>query len=406
MGLGAFLDGHRPRPWTAALARFGTAWSRARHDEEHGAEACEPERAAEIVLVRPRPAERAVSAMRVVAPCELARLIAPSSSHRIGGIVLDLTEPTRAMLDLVTDIEESGVGRYVPLIVVAPPGESARAASIAWAVVPCSPGRDASARERAHRMCLALASEDPDSEALGRGALGALHGRLSASTVEATTREAMLVHDLRSPLGVVQGVLALFTEAEAPEKEDPALLHLAARAATDLELIVERLERLYACAGEASRSERVEVAALARGVVGGLRHSAVAREKSLRVSTSGEHWLVSDRQDLVRLLGNLLGNAARHARSDVEIEIEGDATELRIRVRDDGPGIPPEMMGRLFDRFVRDRSAGRMGLGLTIVQRIAERQRGSVMAYNRADREGPGAQGACFVVRLPKLSAA
>ncbi|MCZ7678219.1 MAG: HAMP domain-containing histidine kinase [Sandaracinaceae bacterium] len=207
----------------------------------------------------------------------------------------------------------------------------------------------------------------------------------------------MLVHDLRSPLGVVQGVLAMLEEADASEA---ALLDLGARAASELGQIVTALEALYACAGEPSRRDRVEVAALARGVVEGARCAASGRGKTMRVSARGDHWLVCDRQDLVRMLGNLVVNAVRHAEGEVEVVIDGDDGEVRVCVRDDGPGIAPALLGRLFDRFVRDRSAGRMGLGLAIVHRLADRYGGSVTAENRAER-GEG-RGACFVVRLPK----
>src|SRR5690606_27154634 len=99
-----------------------------------------------------------------------------------------------------------------------------------------------------------------------------------------------------------------------------------------------------------------------------------------------------------------------------EILVEGDATEVRLVVRDDGPGIAPERMPQLLQhtkatgtdaiRLARlstsSPNAGRMGLGLAIVQRAVEGHGGHVEAHNRADREGPGTPGASFVVHLPR----
>lgn len=404
MGLGAFLGGNGSQRWTAALTRVSSALGRV-HDEapvaqDNPAGGMSAEGSAwtapEIVFVRARSGGALGATLRVVEPGELAASLAPGA-RPIGGLVVDLTAPSRAIDQVLREIEESGVSAHLPVVALHAPGEGAAGPFAAG--VPCPAGGEALATERAARICRALAGAEPE-EAPGPAseAIGALRARLTASAAEATTREAMLVHDLRSPLGVVQGALAML--GEPGESHAPALLDLGVRAASELEQIVEALEALYACAGEPSRRDRVDVAALARGVVEGVRCAPGARGKTLRVSVDGDHWLVCDRQDLVRMLGNLLGNAVRHAAADVDVAIEGDDGEVRVRVRDDGPGIPPALLGRLFDRYVRDRGAGRMGLGLAIVRRLAERYGGSVAAHNRADH-GDG-RGACFVVRIPK----
>ncbi len=406
MGLGAFLGGNGSPRWTFALTRIGSALARGHGDIEPTegnpspgmSQAGRTETEPCVVLVRARRAQAAPSPLpiRVVEPAELVGLLAPGAPQ-VGGLILDLTERSRALDEVVRELDEAGVSAHLPVVALHAPGD-APAGSI-WSTVPCPAGGEGLAEERAHRICRALAAAAPASGAPSPAAqaIGALHARLATNAAETITREAMLVHDLRSPLGVVQGVLAMLEEADASEA---ALLDLGARAASELEQIVTALEALYACAGEPSRRDRVEVAALARGVVEGARCAASGRGKTMRVSARGDHWLVCDRQDLVRMLGNLVVNAVRHAEGEVEVAIDGDDGEVRVCVRDDGPGIAPALLGRLFDRFVRDRSAGRMGLGLAIVHRLAERYGGSVTAENRADR-GEG-RGACFVVRLPK----
>ena len=102
------------------------------------------------------------------------------------------------------------------------------------------------------------------------------------------------------------------------------------------------------------------------------------------------------RDDLARMVRNLLDNAVRHAVSRVEVTLVEDAGTVTLSVEDDGPGVPDEHRDRVFDRFfrgdpARDRSSPGTGLGLAIVRAVAEEHRGSV------DLAGP----ARFEVTLP-----
>jgi signal transduction histidine kinase len=105
------------------------------------------------------------------------------------------------------------------------------------------------------------------------------------------------------------------------------------------------------------------------------------------------------RDDLHRLVLNLLENALRHTPpgTHVRARVERSGAIATITVEDNGPGVPPEMRDRLFERFARgagDRG-GSFGLGLSIVKAVAEAHGGTV---ELREREGSGA---CFVVRLP-----
>jgi signal transduction histidine kinase len=114
--------------------------------------------------------------------------------------------------------------------------------------------------------------------------------------------------------------------------------------------------------------------------------------------------LAGDRDALSRVLRNLLDNAARHARSLVEVVVRSDQHLVSLSISDDGPGIPAADRVRVFDRFVRldadrARSGGGSGLGLAIVAEIVAAHHGSVTAD---DRDGGGA---VIKVQLPKGSA-
>ena len=103
-----------------------------------------------------------------------------------------------------------------------------------------------------------------------------------------------------------------------------------------------------------------------------------------------------------QVLFNLLDNAGKYSppggRIDVAARRAGDRVE--IAVRDEGPGIAPEALGRLFEKFYRaddgDRRRAGTGLGLAIAKGFVEAQGGTVMARNRSDRTG-----AEFVLSYP-----
>ncbi|MBB1073780.1 HAMP domain-containing protein [Rhodoferax sp. 4810] len=102
---------------------------------------------------------------------------------------------------------------------------------------------------------------------------------------------------------------------------------------------------------------------------------------------------------LRRAVRNLLENARRHAAGEVTLSLSLVAQRIEIRVCDRGPGVPPELMQRIFEPFYRLPGAterdGGVGLGLALVKSIAERHGGRAFCENRPDG------GACFVIELP-----
>jgi signal transduction histidine kinase len=111
--------------------------------------------------------------------------------------------------------------------------------------------------------------------------------------------------------------------------------------------------------------------------------------------------VIGRRDDIARVVRNLLDNALRHARSMVAVEVHGDEHGARLTVRDDGDGIAMEERDRIFERFTRlddarSRHGGGAGLGLAIVREIVDAHGGSV----RVEDAAPGAR---FVVDLPSV---
>ena len=115
--------------------------------------------------------------------------------------------------------------------------------------------------------------------------------------------------------------------------------------------------------------------------------------------------ITTDRPKLVQALGNLLDNAAKFSPPgtaiDVRAEIAGD--EVRISVRDHGPGISPEHWSRVFERFykvdrARPREAGGFGLGLAITKHLVQVLRGRI--WTETARDG----GQVFTIAFPRNS--
>jgi signal transduction histidine kinase len=133
-----------------------------------------------------------------------------------------------------------------------------------------------------------------------------------------------------------------------------------------------------------------------------LAEAAGVRREGLTVDVSGvgAGRVVGDRAALAQVVRNLVDNAARHARTRVELHVGVADGWVELRVDDDGDGVPAEERERVFERFVRldearSRDAGGSGLGLAIVREIVSAHGGTSTA--RESSLG----GASFVVRLP-----
>jgi two-component system CheB/CheR fusion protein len=150
--------------------------------------------------------------------------------------------------------------------------------------------------------------------------------------------------------------------------------------------------------------EPVDVAAVAAHAVETTRPLLEARRHELTVSLPPEPLPVqADPVRLAQVLGNLLNNAAKYTPEGgkVWLTAERQGGEVILRVRDTGVGIPPHMLGSVFDLFTQvdrslDRAEGGLGLGLTLVRRLVEMHGGSVQAFSAGSH-----QGSEFVVRLP-----
>jgi CheY-like chemotaxis protein len=215
----------------------------------------------------------------------------------------------------------------------------------------------------------------------------------------------VLSHELRNPLAPIRNSVHVLRAA--PPGSPPAL-----RATAVIERQTDHLVRMVDDLLDVTRVERGKIVIERRPLDlrevvrrtcedhGGLFE---ARGVALRVEAGGPAWVDADATRLAQVLGNLLQNAAKFTPSggvvQVAVAAAGDRAELRVR--DDGAGIAPDLLPRLFTPFVQAeggmaRTKGGLGLGLALVKGIVELHGGAVRVSSR----GPGA-GAEFVVSLP-----
>jgi signal transduction histidine kinase len=213
-----------------------------------------------------------------------------------------------------------------------------------------------------------------------------------AARSEAQARmAAMVAHEVRNPLGIIRGAAELIG---ARSKDRLAVADTSAL--QDILGEVERLNRLTEDFLDLSREPRLEpvdvdLAALAAEAARGLGHSFAGVEVRIELP------LLRVRADPGRLrqvLANLLANAGQAGAGKVEVSGRADAGVARVEIRDDGPGVPPDLRPRLFDPFASGRRGG-TGLGLAISRRIVERQGGALGILD------DGRPGAAFELRLP-----
>jgi two-component system sensor histidine kinase ChvG len=226
----------------------------------------------------------------------------------------------------------------------------------------------------------------------------AMKERLDARLRYISDFAADVAHEFKSPLTSIRGAAELLDEGAA---DDPDARRRFLR---NIELDVARLDRLVSRLLELSRIEAsseamtvIDLEALSLRVVE--RASAPDQPVELRYEMP-VRLLRARETDLETALMNLVDNAVKFSPPGepvvVTVEAARGGASVTISVRDRGPGIPPQHLPRIFDRFfTTDESRDGTGLGLSIVQSVAQAHGGVITVDSRPD------EGATFVIDLP-----
>jgi two-component system, OmpR family, phosphate regulon sensor histidine kinase PhoR len=216
-------------------------------------------------------------------------------------------------------------------------------------------------------------------------------------------------HELRTPLAALSGFIETLQgsardDAKARERFLPIMQEQARRMARLIDDLLS-LSRIELNAYRRPDTP-VDLAPIIRQVADGLQTLARDRGVSVQVEAANALTVPGDRDELVRVFENLVENALKYGAAGKRVNIaltqglspEGEA-EARVSVRDYGPGIAPEHLPRLTERFYRvdvgeSRAQGGTGLGLALVKHILNRHHG------RLSIESKEGEGATFTVRL------
>jgi PAS domain S-box-containing protein len=218
---------------------------------------------------------------------------------------------------------------------------------------------------------------------------------------------AMLGHELRNPLQAISLAVKLL-EVGKPRDTSTAKAHdIIARQADHLARLVDDLLDISRLTTGKIVLERrqVNLGECVSLCISAIRETHQFGERSLKTEIEPV-WVDGDVDRLTQIVTNLLNNALKYTdrSSAIEVSVLVEGTDAVIRVRDNGVGIPTDLLPRIFDIFARGdvglaRFPGGLGLGLALVKRLAELHGGSTEALS----EGPG-RGSTFVVRLPLIT--
>jgi signal transduction histidine kinase len=218
---------------------------------------------------------------------------------------------------------------------------------------------------------------------------------------------ATLAHELRNPLAPLLSGLHLLNLARDPAIVAETLSMMNRQLSHMVRLIDDLLNASRITNDKLTlRKERVSLPAIVSTAVEASRPVIDSSRHTLLIGLSDETlWLDGDPTRLAQIVSNLLTNAAKYTPEGGRIELGAvrEGSEVVVRVKDTGLGIPPEMLAEVFEMFTQvnrtlERSQGGLGIGLAIVKRLVELHGGAITA----ESSGHG-QGSTFSIRLPLL---
>lgn len=213
-------------------------------------------------------------------------------------------------------------------------------------------------------------------------------------------------HELRTPIAIVKGGLENILDGfhgpiEGPQREQLETVRQSAVQLTHLVAVLLDLSRIDSGILDL-HPQLLDLRKSIEVALGGF--VSLAAQRNIRVTADFSDAAIEIEADEARIgqvIGNLLENALDFATSEVRVRLGSVGERVQLTVEDDGPGVPPDSLDKIFERFARlpgESNRTGTGLGLAIVLGIVEAHGGDAWAENKTGAEGTGAR---FVVSLP-----
>ncbi|MGH8295848.1 MAG: hybrid sensor histidine kinase/response regulator, partial [Steroidobacteraceae bacterium] len=220
---------------------------------------------------------------------------------------------------------------------------------------------------------------------------------------------ATLAHELRNPLAPICAAAELLEHAKSLAPELRAATAILERQARQMTHLVDDLLDISRITSGRIRLqlEALDLAELLRTVLDACRQSVETAHHQVTLATSEPLHVSGDRIRLTQVFSNILLNAVRYTppRGRIEIALRAQPGQAIVSIRDNGVGIPPEMLEHIFEPFAQldrsyERAASGLGIGLTLAKKLLELQHGHIEA--RSAGRGKGTE---FLIRLPSIAA-
>ena len=217
---------------------------------------------------------------------------------------------------------------------------------------------------------------------------------------------AMLGHELRNPLGALSSAAQVLNVAGSGEKVAKDALAILLRQVERMTRLVDDLLDVGSVISGKVRLQRapLDLQRVVSQVTENLRRASVLKGRDIRLEAEPV-WVDGDETRVEQIVSNILENAGKYTpwEGKISIRLYGQDKKAVLEVTDTGIGISPELLPRVFDLFSQgqrsiDRNASGLGIGLTLVKRLAELHGGSVTAVS----EGMD-QGSRFTLMLPAI---
>jgi signal transduction histidine kinase len=214
-----------------------------------------------------------------------------------------------------------------------------------------------------------------------------------------------LSHELKTPLTIIKGEFEVALKKTRSAEEYTAVLKSTLEEADRLIKLAENLLMLakFDAKEVFLDKKRLDLGRLLQAMVNNMRSLAELKNVKLFFKPAGDIQIYGDESQLKALFINIIDNAIKYTpeKGEVWVEMSRSGKDIKVAVRDSGPGISGEDIPRIFDRFYRapgSRGPAGFGLGLSIAKSIAESHDG------RIDAASSASSGATFTVTLPAFA--